>query len=239
LIEIFNANRDRIARNLEAFAKHRPFFDGIPNENTNSELPFWDNGWLPPLDGVALYGFLASRNPARYVEIGSGHSTRFARKAINDQLLRTEITSIDPRPRAQIDALCDHCIRVPFENVNQEFFGALESGDIVFFDGSHRCFTNSDVTVFFLDVLPALKPGVLVHVHDIYLPCDYPPNTPYYSEQYLLAAYVLAGAPLDIEMPNAFVTNDAELQKLAQRCLPQERAARPSTATGFWFSKRR
>ena len=85
---------------------------------------------------------------------------------------------------------------------------------MVFFDGSHRTLMGSDVTVFFFEVLPALPPGVLVHIHDIFLPYDYPQEWRWrhYSEQYLLAAVLLAGLPgLRVELPNAFVAGQPEL----------------------------
>jgi hypothetical protein len=76
---------------------------------------------------------------------------------------------------------------------------------------------NSDATVIFLDILPRLKPGVLVHFHDIALPYDYPAEwiDRYYSEQYLLAAYILAkGSRFDILLPNWFVTIDEQLRSI-------------------------
>src|SRR5262249_48860916 len=73
----------------------------------------------------------------------------------------------------EIDDICDRVIRQPFETVDLKLFDGLAAGDIVFFDCSHRVFMNSDVTAFFLDVLPELPPGILVGLHDIYLPDDY------------------------------------------------------------------
>jgi hypothetical protein len=105
--------------------------------------------------------------------------------------------SIDPGPREAVAGLCDEVVAQPLETTDLSRFEALAEGDVVFLDGSHRTFMNSDATVFFLDVLPRLRPGVLVGVHDILLPEDYPPAWRHwhYSEQYLLAAYLLAGAP--------------------------------------------
>src|SRR5262245_52540208 len=111
---------------------------------------------------------------AAALSIGSGHSTKFARRAVVDYGLPTQITSIDPHPRAEIDALCHRTIRKPLEETDLNVFDELEPGDVVFFDGSHQYFMNSDVTVFFLDVPPRLKPGTLVQVHDNTLPYDYP-----------------------------------------------------------------
>ena len=72
---------------------------------------------------------------------------------------------------------------------------------------------NSDVTMLWLDVLPRLKPGVIVHIHDVFLPYDYPPEwaSRYYSEQYMLAASLLAGNPMEILFPSHFVQRDAAL----------------------------
>jgi predicted O-methyltransferase YrrM len=159
--------------------------------------PSWINGFLPGLDGAALYAFTRDRRPRRYLEVGSGNSTKFIARAKRDGALATTITSIDPTPRAEINDLCDVVIREPLEATSLEPFAEVEAGDVVFFDGSHRTFMNSDVTVFFLEVLPSLPTGTLVGIHDIHLPDDYPAEWTdrHYSEQYLLAAYLLAAGP--------------------------------------------
>jgi hypothetical protein len=158
---------------------------------------------------------VARTNPRRYVEVGSGNSTKFARRAIQDHGLQTRIESIDPNPRADVADVADVIIRKPLERVDLPIVRSLEAGDILFIDGSHRCFMNSDATVAFLDILPWLKAGVLVHFHDIYLPYDYPPATEqdFYSEQYLLAAYLLGGGKrMQILLPNAYISVDDELR---------------------------
>jgi hypothetical protein len=184
-------------------------FARIPLAATDDLTPFWGNGWLPPLDAMALYASLVRQNPLRYVEIGSGNSTKFARRAIRDHGLRTQIISIDPQPRAEIDRLCDQAIRVPFENVDLAVVADLVSGDVVFVDSSHRVLMNSDVTAFFLDVLPELPAGVFVHFHDIWLPYDYPERWRfwYFSEQYLLATLLLfAPHRLRVVFPALYVS---------------------------------
>ena len=120
-----------------------------------------------------------------------------ASRAIRSGDLPTMISSIDPHPHAAIDALCQRKIRAPLEDWEVAVFDELGPGDILFFDGSHQVFMNSDVTVFFLQIIPRLKSGVMVHVHDIFLPADYPPdwNQSLFAEQYLLAATMLCGAP--------------------------------------------
>jgi hypothetical protein len=240
LAEMVDAGRARYRETIASWAAYGDAFQRIPlHAGADAAAPHWLNGWLPALDAAALYGFIASGKPARYVEIGSGHSTRFARRAIRDQGLATTITSIDPHPRAEIDALCDRVVRAGLESADLSLFDELAAGDIVFFDGSHRAFQDSDVTVFFLDVLPRLSPGVLAQVHDIYLPDDYPPSLHerYYSEQYLLAAYLLGARDrVEIALPNAFITRDAELSGMIAKLW----GAAPLSAlerygASFWF----
>src|SRR3546814_9446602 len=81
---------------------------------------------------------LAQRQPERYVEVGSGHSTAFTRRAIDDNGLATHVTSIDPAPRADIDELCDDVRRCGLEAVGADPFAELASGAVVLIDGSHN-----------------------------------------------------------------------------------------------------
>ncbi|SBT43288.1 class I SAM-dependent methyltransferase [Micromonospora auratinigra] len=219
LTALLERRRDAYADTLRRFLVHTDRLAAVPlRGDLDSGAPYWVNGWLPPLDALALYGFLTEHDPRRYVEIGSGNSTKFARRAVRDHGLRTTITSIDPAPRASVDVLCDEVVRAPLERADLSLFDTLEAGDVIFFDGSHRSFMGSDVTVFFFEVLPRLRPGVLVQVHDIMLPRDYPPQWRHrhYNEQYLLAAFLLAAPERwQVELPNAFVAGDPELRALA------------------------
>ena len=217
LYNIIDSGRDKYASYLQSFLAYKDHFLEISVHQKTKTAPFWINGFLPGLDSVALYSFIVNDNPKLYIEIGSGNSTKFARKAINDHSLRTRIVSIDPVPRSEIDELCDEMIREPLEDVELALFDELDSGDILFIDNSHRSFPNSDVTTVFLDILPRLKAGVTVHIHDIFLPNDYPPLycQRWYSEQYLLACYLLAeGGKFDICLPNAFISDDNELSNI-------------------------
>ncbi|MDX6650216.1 MAG: hypothetical protein QOJ97_2167 [Solirubrobacteraceae bacterium] len=166
----------------------------IPAGPAPAGEPHWNSRWQPNLDAAVLYALLRRHAPATYVEVGSGVSTAFAARAKQDGGLSTRIVSIDPGPRAPVDA--DEAIAQPLELTDLSRFEALRASDMVFLDGSHRSFMNSDATVFFLDVLPRLAPGVLVGIHDVLLPEDYPPEWRHwhYNEQYLLAAYLLAEA---------------------------------------------
>lgn len=214
LYQLFSADRAAFIATLTKFRTLDPYLLQIPLRTPKQSIePSWINKWLDGLDTLALYGFVAERKPAQYLEIGSGYSTKVVRRAIQDHKLPTRITSIDPFPRAEIDVLCDMVIRRPLQDVDLKQFEALSRGDILFLDGSHRCFMNSDVSVFFLDILPNLNPGVLVHIHDIDLPYDYMPERAewYYSEQYLLATSLLAGHKnFRVVLPNAFISGERD-----------------------------
>ncbi|WP_214107652.1 class I SAM-dependent methyltransferase [Acrocarpospora catenulata] len=232
-------NRTRYADRLARFAALAPSLAEIPlRDRPKGTTPYWDNGWLPPLDALGLYGLLAETRPRRYVEIGSGNSTKFARRAIRDHALPTHITSIDPAPRAHVDGLCDVVVRSPLERADLSVFEGLQAGDIVFLDGSHRVLMGSDVTVFFFEVLPLLPPGVLVHLHDIMLPDDYPPEWRWrhYSEQYLLAAFLL-GDPdrYDVELPNAFIHADPALSAVLRPLWERLSVTHTYRPASFWF----
>jgi predicted O-methyltransferase YrrM len=222
LYQIINTQRDEYRKYLETFLNYKDAFHSIKtsDKETSALEPKWNNGYLPGLDIVALYSFIRMLQPKQYIEIGSGNSTMVARKAIKDGALNTVITSIDPFPRASIDQLADKVIRMPLEDLpDYGFASSMEENDILFIDNSHRSLPNSDVTVCFLELIPRLKKGVVVHIHDIYLPYDYPQFMcdRFYSEQYLLATLLLA-APEKFKtmMPGYFVSEDAELRKIIE-----------------------
>lgn len=231
-------SRPRYRDFLAAVAAMKPLTDTIAIEpDADPERPYWNSGWLPPRDGVAMMHFLMKHKPKRFLEIGSGNSTKFARLAIRHAGLATTITSIDPEPRAEIDRICDEVIRSGLQDVDLAIFDALEAGDILSFDGSHRVFSDSDVTVFFLEVIPRLAAGVIVQVHDIFWPLDYPAEwgARFYSEQYLLGMLLIAArSKIEVLLANAFVDQDEELRALARDLLPSDPALLGRFGEGVW-----
>lgn len=184
------------AATLGEIARYRDELAAIPARTGVPASPQWLNAWLPGLDAATIYGLLRARAPARYLEVGAGTSTLFAERARRDGGLDTTFVAIDPAPRADVAAVCDELVEAPLQDTDLAPFAALVPGDMVFFDGSHRAVMNSDVVIFLLELLPALPPGVIVGIHDVFLPDDYLPewSTWGFSEQYLLAAYLLARA---------------------------------------------
>lgn len=237
LYEIINRSRGQYIKHLHDFLKYQDFFLKIHSKLPDDDPdPRWINDWIPGLDAVALCGFLCQNNPQKYIEIGSGNSTKFARKAIREFNLRTKIISIDPCPRSEIDTLCDVVVRKALQDLDLDFFRELKSGDILFVDSSHQVFMNSTASVIFLDIIPELETGVLVEFHDIFLPFDYPPvwTQRCYSEQYLLAAYLLAeGHNLDIMLANHFINTDDELNKVLDPLWHELKDA-GSNGASFW-----
>ena len=221
LYNLINANRESYQSVIEKALSFKKNIWEIQSSDkeTDAIKPTWNNGFLPGMDIISIYTMLAINKPKKYIEIGSGNSTKVAFKAKQEQGLNTKIISIDPQPRAEIDSLADEVIRKPFENIDLKLIEELEENDILFVDNSHRILPNSDAMVFFMEILPRLKKGVIVHIHDIYLPYDYPQFMcdRFYSEQYGLAMYILAN-PKKYEtiMPNYFIFEDKELsEKLA------------------------
>ncbi|TAJ04040.1 MAG: class I SAM-dependent methyltransferase [Planctomycetota bacterium] len=230
---------------LAPIAQHHDLLRKIPVHRTpelHEREPNWCNGWFPAVDAAVLYGLLVQRNPRLYVEVGSGNSTRFARRAIREHGLRTRIISIDPCPRAEIDALCDESLRMPLEGLDLGAMQPLCAEDLLFIDSSHRTLQNSDVTVFFLEVLPALPPGLLFGLHDVFLPQDYPEPwiERFYSEQYLLASYLLGGADGDaVRLPLAYLHGATrELDVLAPLFDALELPIGERFGNAFWMQKR-
>jgi hypothetical protein len=211
-------------------------------DDANPQAPYWVNGFLPGLDAVSLYGFITTRRPSIYCEIGSGHSTRFAYAAKRAHSPGTAIISIDPEPRSEITQLCDTVMRTPLQDCDLGIFDRLQPGDVLFIDGSHRVLQNSDVSVFFLDVLPSIKPGVLIHLHDIFWPFDYPTEwaARMYSEQYMLGLLLVFGATsIDILLANAYIAYCTNLTLILDELWRAPHLAGIERhGCSFWFSKR-
>lgn len=156
-------------------------------------LPRWDQSWFPRLDGAAAHAVIRRHDPRRIVEVGSGHSTRMLAHAAGQG---TRIDCIDPAPRADITALPVTLHRTVLAPGHFALFEALEPGDIAFFDSSHILWPGSDVDMILNRIIPVLRPGVLIHIHDILLPDPYPDQWAWrgYTEQNGVAPLLLGAA---------------------------------------------
>jgi len=242
-------------KHVESYNRHLPVLESVIPQLISWPVdldpqaplkPHLCNSFFPFLDSLALYGFLTHLKPTQYIEIGSGLSTKIAHQARSDSDLNMKIISIDPEPRQEIDHICDRVVRKRLEDIESLEELDLKSGDVLFFDGSHYCFPGNDVVTFFFEILPSLPQGVIVHIHDIFLPDDYPnPHLEHlWSEQYLLAAWLLGGAKgIDTFFPCAFMAKTEGLKRMLER-IDQEltSAGKDSNrismgGASFWFTK--
>lgn len=174
-------------------------FDGPPPR------PRWDQYWFPRLDGAAAYAIVQMTKPRRIVEVGSGHSTRMLAQAAADAG-GAEITCIDPAPRAALKGLDVTWREGVLGAGDLPLFDSLEAGDIAFFDGSHLLWPGTDVDLILNRILPALRPGVLIHLHDISLPDPYPIEWAWrgYTEQLGLGGWI-AGQGVKLVFSSQYV----------------------------------
>lgn len=161
-----------------------------------------DNSQFSHADARALFALLRHWRPRRMVEVGSGYSTLLAAD-VNHRFLgdALQFTAIEPYPRAFLHDLPGlSALRVErVQDTPPTVFGALGGGDVLFIDSSHVLKTGSDLVHLLTRVLPALASGVRIHLHDVFLPDEYPPQwvldeNRSWNEQYALQA-VLAGNP--------------------------------------------
>jgi predicted O-methyltransferase YrrM len=190
---IFAEAADAFAQILRSMNDYTEAFRAI--NGLSPPEPRWEQDWFPRLDAAALYVLMRNSRPSRIVEIGSGHSTRFMMRAVRDGGLSTKVTAIDPAPRADIEGIGVKLIRSMVQGAGSAPFADLEEGDILFIDSSHILMPGTDVDMLFNHVLPTLKSGVIVHVHDIFLPDDYPAEWEWrgYNEQLAVATLIQGG----------------------------------------------
>lgn len=193
LEQIMQDRKTEFAAFLEVINLYSAELTGF--NNTEPPRPRWQQDWFPRLDGAAAYAMVRHHKPARIIEVGSGHSTRFMMQAISDEGLETRFHAIDPAPRADIKSLALSLSRKTVQQVDRDMFDGLNAGDFLFIDSSHIAMPGSDVDMLFLDVLPRLKPGVIVHIHDIFLPDGYPEAWEWreYNEHQAVAPLLFGG----------------------------------------------
>jgi hypothetical protein len=200
--------------------------------------PRFDQGWFPRLDAAAAYAMVCRAQPRRIVEIGSGHSTRFLARAIADQGLRATLTCIDPAPRRPLEGLGASWLGTIVQEAPESYFTELEAGDVLFVDSSHVLMPGSDVDWIVNRILPAMKPGVLVHFHDVFLPDAYPGAWAWrgYNEQSALAA-LIQGEAYEIEFASHLVASRWP-ERLSKGVFAELPRAKEAFESSLWLRKR-
>ena len=186
----------------ELFSKEYARFPKTSHDVQQPYQYYLNNPFFGPGDAEILYGMIRNFKPRRIIEVGSGFSTYLSAQAIADNRESgsslTELTAIECNPNDTLKKgfpgltkLIQHRI----EKVSYLEFESLQENDILFIDSSHTLKIGGDVQYLFLEILPRLNKGVLVHVHDIFFPGDYPrqwvlEDHRFWVEQYLLQAFL-------------------------------------------------
>lgn len=198
-----------------------------------------------PVNALALYAMIRQFRPARMIEVGSGMSTRVAAAAFRanaDAGSPGVYTVFDPYAADDLARACPNVTVTSrkIEDIGLEAFLELDAGDILFIDSSHTVKAFGDVNFLFLTVLPRLRPGVIIHVHDIFFPRDYLPHhffSPHvkqiWQEQYLLHAFLMFNREFEVLVSWSYLHFEAQHELKAM--FPWYHASRcPSS---FWMRR--
>jgi predicted O-methyltransferase YrrM len=175
--------------------------------NNFSRIPhptgyYLGNGAFDEGDAELYYLMIRNKKPKRIIEIGSGHSTRVAHLALERNKAEgttTEMTCIEPYENPWLESIPGvKIVRSRIEETDLSLFQSLEAGDMLFIDTSHVIRPENDVLHIYFEILPVIKPGVIIHIHDIFTPRHYPQDWThlefrFWNEQYLLEAMLMSG----------------------------------------------
>lgn len=191
-------------------------------------------------DALVTYCMIRHFKPQMIIEVGGGYSSLVSGRAAAENG-QSPLICIEPFPP---DFLLKgvpgmrSLIQKKVEDVEIDFFSQLQSGDILFIDSSHTVKIGGDVNYLFLEVVPRLQPGVIVHVHDIFFPFDYRRDWVldefrFWTEQYMLRAFLAFNSDFEVLLCNSY---------LAYRYLDHFKATFPSSpwwgGGSFWMRRK-
>jgi len=203
---------------------------------------YLSNGLFGPGDADLYYLLLRNIKPKRVVEIGSGYSTLLCLNALKKNEAEgylTELICIEP---GEMDWLGKtegiRLIRENVEKVSLDIFTSLQENDILFIDSSHIIRPENDVLFEYLELLPLVQKGVIIHIHDIFSPRHYrsewlQEEFRFWNEQYLLEAFLYYNDVFEIMYAVNHLKNDAfdETKKVLTTITDKDE---PSS---FWLRK--
>lgn len=225
----------------EVFPRYRDEYERFPLARTDTPHEYYfQNPMFAGYDALALYCMVRHFRPDTVLEVGSGFSTRVSARAALENG-HTRVISIEPYPDEVLkEGFPGLTSLVPekVQDVDLARFEELGSGDVLFIDSSHVAKIGGDVNYLYLEVLPRLKPGVVVHVHDIFFPLEYPRHwvmnqLRFWNEQYLLQAFLAFNSEYEVLLCNSYL-NRKHGEEL--------RAALPAESRGgggsFWMRRK-
>jgi hypothetical protein len=239
-------NETRQLELLAELQKYRPEYSRFAEAPPPGSGFHFHNGCFESCDAETLHGMVRLLRPRRVLEAGAGYSTLITAAAC--ELNRTEdgtaceFAAIEPFPN---DLFAKHIpgltrlLRIPLQEAEPGLFTALEAGDILFIDSSHVLKAGSDVERIYLDIIPSLRPGVVVHVHDIFLPGPYPENWIrdehiFWNEQQLLCAFLSFNAEFEVLWAGSWMA--AKHRERLASAFPAFSA--DSVPGSFWFRRK-
>ena len=190
--------------------RYKNEFLSLPVKKTEDPDEFYLlNGSFMAVDGNVYYSLIRQLKPKRIIEIGIGMSSLLASAAIRQNAVEehaeTRLTLIDPYPnKALVGGLAEAAeLKVKkIQDIELDFFEALEANDILFIDSSHTLRSGGDVWYEYCEILPRLSSGVYIHIHDISLPNPYPKvyfdSELFWNEQYLLQAFLTYNSRFEV-----------------------------------------
>jgi len=195
------------------FPRFQEEFLEFPDKPTGNPYDFYfNNNFFDGTDALVLYCMVRHFRPKLMIESGCGNSTRVSAKAamVNGS---TELICIEPYPPDYLAGGMPGVTRLyqeKIENVDIDFFASLNEGDILFIDTSHVVKCGGDVNRIYLEVLPRLNKGVIVHIHDIFFPMEYPKcwvkdEFRFWTEQYLLQAFLAFNSAFEVLFSNSYM----------------------------------
>ena len=201
---------------LDEFEKYLERFKDFTEADKNDVGYTTKNNYFTTPDAEVLYTVIRKYNPKRIIEIGSGNSSLITRQAIIDGKIETYFISVDPHPRIGIDEVVDKSIKSRVEDLDVAFFSDLDAGDVLFIDSSHEIKTGNDVNCLFLKIIPKLPSGVIIHVHDIFLPYEYPEDWVMekmwdFKEQYLLQSILYYSEKFEVLWPGYYLQRNTPI----------------------------
>lgn len=209
----------------------------------NPTTYFAANGQYPPLDAWILEAMVRHLRPRRMIEVGSGFSSLITARVNREFLGGTlDFTCVEPFPRDFLAAVpgISALVEQKVQDVDLDLFCALADGDVLFIDTSHTIKTGGDVPWIFHEILPRLAPGVVVHIHDVFLPREYPELWVSegwgWSEQYLVHSFLLFNDAFDVVFGARWMIEHH--QDLLHAAFPGYAGYELEGASGLWLRRR-
>ena len=207
-------NPDNFIKLLNDFSLYKSEYDDPKNKERLRHIP--ENLNYGPVDIEVYYSIIRHMKPKKIIEIGSGESTFIASFALKKNKIEDNIeghlTSIEPYPSPSLKkSFPGHeLIQKEVQDVNLSLFKSLKENDILFIDSSHILKIGGDVQYEYLEILPRLNSGVLIHIHDIFMPSEYLKswvmhNKRFFTEQYLLQAFLAFNNDFEIIFPGSYM----------------------------------